>query len=420
MTRQIDSISDVVACNLCTGCGACAGMFPNAIRMIEDATHGRRPVAEAGAAPEARAALTVCAGIGAEAPAPRDAVEADWGPVLACWEGFATDPVVRHKGSSGGAVTALAQFALDSDVVSGVAHVQARKDDPRFNTTVISRDRDSLLRGAGSRYAQASPLEILAEARVDGGQTAVIGKPCDIASLAKARHIDWALDAQIGMTFAIFCAGAPNLTATEALLDRLGVPKGAKLTDLRYRGMGWPGLMQAKWRDSDGTERESAAIPYAEGWGGILQAGRRWRCRICDDHTGAFADISVGDPWHNPPAGNTDAGRSLIVARTERGRALIEAAIAAGVIQAEPRPRDIIARAQPNLLATNAAVWGRRLAMRLVGMPVPLAMPASRFGVWARRLSLKAKAQSIAGSLKRILKNRVARPVRLTAVEQAR
>ncbi len=164
---------------------------------------------------------------------------------------------------------------------------------------------------------------------------------------------------KLPLTIAIFCAGAPNLVATGHLLDRLGVPKGARLTDLRYRGAGWPGLMQARWRDGSGAEQESEGIPYAEGWGRILQTGRRWRCRVCADHTGAFADISVGDPWHNPPAGDTDAGRSLIVARTPRGKAFVEAAIRAGVLVAEPRPRDVIARAQPNLAATHGAVTCR-------------------------------------------------------------
>lgn len=133
--------------------------------------------------------------------------------------------------------------------------------------------------------------------------------------------------------------------ATDRLLDRLGVPKDGRLVDLRYRGRGWPGLMQAAWIDAEGTRHDSDAIPYAEGWGHILQSDRRRRCRVCADHTGAFADISVGDPWHTPPEGRTDPGRSLIVARTARGQAFIQAAIVAGALVAEPRGRDVIAAA---------------------------------------------------------------------------
>jgi coenzyme F420 hydrogenase subunit beta len=127
-----------------------------------------------------------------------------------------------------------------------------------------------------------------------------------------------------------------------------------------------------------------------------------------------FADISVGDPWHDPPTNDVDAGRSLIVARTARGRALINAAINAGAIIAEPRPRDIIYAAQPNLQDTNAAVWGRRLAMRLMMMDVPISGGTSRFGLWWRHLGPKAKLQSVAGSLRRIWRQKLWQPVQIT------
>jgi coenzyme F420 hydrogenase subunit beta len=409
-----DPITRLVARNLCTGCGACAGLFPQAIRMVEDPVHGRRPVVSDAPAVRATAmaAARLCAAAGADWSAlPRtDAVDADWGPVLAAWEGWAADPEIRHRGSSGGAVTALALHALASGEAEGVAHIAARRDDPRLNEAVISRDRAGLLRGAGSRYAQASPAEALGAIEAGSDRIAFIGKPCDVATATKAAT-DRGFASKMPLSIAIFCAGAPNLVATGRLLDRLGVPPDAQLTDLRYRGDGWPGLMQARWRDAGGAEQESAAIPYGEGWGRILQTGRRWRCRVCSDHTGAFADISVGDPWHAPPAGDTDAGRSLIVARTPRGRAFVEAAIQAGVLVAEPRPRDVIARAQPNLAATNGAVWGRRLAMRLAGLPAPRDAGQDLFRLWLR-LPLRDRVSSLAGTWKRIVRERLWRPVR--------
>jgi coenzyme F420 hydrogenase subunit beta len=414
VSQSEDPITRTVACNLCTGCGACAGAFPALIRMVDDPVNGRRPVVAATPAGRdaAEKAMTLCAGAGADFDQldRTDAVDRDWGPVLATWEGWAADPEIRHRGSSGGAVTALAAFALATGQVGGVAHIAARSDDPRLNEAVISRDRAGILRGAGSRYAQASPVEALAEINAGTVPVAFIGKPCDIASVHKAKAADASLAAKLPLTIAIFCDGAPNLVATERLLDRLAVPRDAKLTDLRYRGSGWPGLMQATFIDRDGQEQVSEGIPYFEGWGRILQSERRWRCRICTDHTGAFADISVGDPWHNPPAGEVDAGRSLIVARTAAGRALIEAAIAAGVLVATPLARDVIARAQPNLLATQGAVWGRRLAMRLVGMSVPADKGLPLLRLWWG-LTGKDKLQSVAGTLKRILRAKLWRPV---------
>lgn len=404
-------ISRAVGCNLCTGCGACAGLAPDFIRMVEDPVQGRRPVVqptEEGRAAANRVAAA-CAGLGSDhGSLPRaDVLDRTWGPVRAAWIGHAVDTELRFRGSSGGAVTALALFALQSGQVSAVAHTQAEPTDPRKSRAALSRDRADLLKGAGSRYAQASPAEILADLPQE--PTLFIGKPCDVASVAKARAAEPDLAARLPLSIAIFCAGAPNLVAADRLLTRLGKPDGARLTGLRFRGEGWPGLMQARWQQN-GVETTSEGISYAEGWGQILQAHRRWRCRICTDHTGAFADISVGDPWHQPPDAGTEMGKSLIIARSAAGEALIRAAIAAGALVATPAPREAIAQSQPNLLASLGAVWGRRTAMRLIGLPVPADTGLPLFSQWMA-LSLKEKVQSIGGTLRRIVKLRLWQPV---------
>jgi coenzyme F420 hydrogenase subunit beta len=411
---RTDPITSIVAENLCTGCGACAGAFPNAIRMLEDPVNGRRPVVEDSdqGRKAAAEAVSICGGISADWSdlQIKDDIDANWGPTVSVWQGWAADPDIRRSGSSGGAVTALALFALENDQADGVAHISAREDDPRLNQAVISRNKADLMRGTGSRYAQASPVEALGEIESGNDRVAFIGKPCDVASLARARRARPNLKDKIPLSIAIFCAGAPNLQATDKLLDRLEVPKDAQLVDLRYRGNGWPGQMQATWIDDEGAQRSSKGISYAEGWGQILQSERRWRCRVCADHTGALADISVGDPWHTPPVGQTDEGQSLIVARTLRGQKLIQDAIRAGVLIATPQSRDVIERAQPNLKNTHGAVWGRVLAMRLVGISAPSAKGQRLFSMWLS-LTPKQKLQSVLGTWKRILRERLWRRV---------
>ncbi len=414
---KLDPISRMVSRNLCTGCGGCAGVFPDLIQMIDDPEHGRRPVVDQSPAGRcaAMAAKRVCAGDSTDWSnlSITDEIDAAWGPILSSWEGFATDPEMRFRGSSGGVVTALSDFALNCGTAAGVAHVAARADDPRLNETVISRNRLDVMRGAGSRYAQASPAEALSQIAAGNEPVVFVGKPCDVASVHKAKDNHAGLAGRVPLTIAIFCAGAPNVLATDRLLDQLNVPKSATLTDLRYRGHGWPGVMQATWRNADGTEETSEGIPYAQGWGSILQVGRRWRCRVCADHTGAFADISVGDPWHNPPAGNTDAGRSLIIARTERGWTFVEQAIEAGAISAELRSRDVILQAQPNLSSTHGAVWGRRLAMRALGLPQPKDRGQRLFSLWLG-LSTKQKIKTVLGTWKRVVRDRLWRATKIS------
>jgi coenzyme F420 hydrogenase subunit beta len=144
-------------------------------------------------------------------------------------------------------------------------------------------------------------------------------------------------------------------------------------------------------------------LGYEESWGEILTKHVQWRCRLCPDHTGEFADIAVGDPWHIPRAGD-DPGRSLIVARTRRGRQIVEGAISAGYLTAsEADPRNI-AKSQPSLLKVRASVWGRMMACRIMGVPVPHYVGMPLFVNWFNYLSLKEKAQSFAGTIRRVFR----------------
>ena len=59
---------------------------------------------------------------------------------------------------------------------------------------------------------------------------------------------------------------------------------------------------------------------------------------MCADHTGEFADIAVAEPWYReiPP---DEPGRSLVLARTERGRRCVAEAVAAGYLELVERYR---------------------------------------------------------------------------------
>lgn len=65
-----------------------------------------------------------------------------------------------------------------------------------------------------------------------------------------------------------------------------------------------------------------------ESWG-FLQKYRPYRCHLCPDGTGEFADISCGDPWYREIKEH-ETGYSLALARTQRGREILHAAIDAG------------------------------------------------------------------------------------------
>lgn len=414
MGPSIRGIRDVAEKHLCVGCGACAFAQPEQIRMVDDISQGRRPlvlVDADGRDADTSEALATCPGIEL---AHGDAATGNgashhgegWGPVLEVWEGYATDSEVRYAGSSGGAATALALHGITHEGMDGVLHIRARSDVPYLNETVLSRTRAELLSATGSRYAPASPCDRLDLVITASAPCVFIGKPCDVAGLAKLRRLRPELDHSIGLTIGIFCAGTPSTQGTLEMLREMGVEDPESVLSVRYRGNGWPGKAEARVRDGQGER--SHTLTYQESWGRILQRHRQWRCYVCPDHTGEFADIAVGDPWYRPIPEN-EPGRSLVVVRTERGRRLLHEALKSGALTLRRVDEGKIAASQPNLLATRGGTWGRTVATRLLGIATPRYHNLPTFSIWWKHLSKKQKAQSIYGTCKRVIVKRLYR-----------
>jgi len=326
----------------------------------------------------------------------------DWGPVYEVWEGYAADDDIRLAGSSGGAATALSLYGIEQGGMKGVLHAGARKDAPHLNETVYSTTRAELLANTGSRYAPASPCDSL-HLIEERGASVFIGKPCDAAAIQKARHLRPKLDENLGLVIAFFCAGTPSTRGTLDLLKKAGVEDPGAIRGLRYRGNGWPGMWRVEWTDAAGVDR-SAEMTYEESWG-FLQKYRQWRCYICPDHTGEFADVAVGDPWYRPIEPG-EPGKSLIIARTQRGREVIHAAAEAGYIVLETKDSKLLPRSQPNLLKTRGRLWGQLRALSVTSAAAPKYKRLPTFRAWSQ-LSVGEKTRSVLSTLKRVRTKRL-------------
>lgn len=372
--------------------------------MVDALKLGRRPWIKAPLDPrEEREALAGCPGIGLthgeelEAPELIEDLKPAWGPVLEVWEGHASDPEIRYAGSSGGALTAISLYCLEQANFHGVLNTQTRPEAPYLTETRLSVSRSDLLACTGSLYAPASPCERLHLIEDAPAPCLFVGKPCDVAAAQKTMTLRPRLKNRTGLTVAMFCAGTPSTQGTIEMIERMGIVSLDQVASVRYRGKGWPG--EATVRSKSGKERRES---YACSWS-QLQKHRQWRCYICADHTGQFADIAVGDPWYRE-IGPGEAGESLILIRTERGREIFRAAREHGYLEVAPVAPVILPRSQPDLLRTRATLWPRLLVLRLFGAAVPRyrGMPTFRF--WWLLLGFQAKFQSIYGTIARVFR----------------
>jgi coenzyme F420 hydrogenase subunit beta len=352
----------------CSGCGGCA-LVSKRISLDLDASGFLRPAVAPMTADDSHvdeeAARFAAACPGVSVSAARN--EADhrrhplFGRYVSVWSGHAASADMRYAGSSGGALSALAAWLVDSGRVESVIGAGPNPTSPSRTVAVSIMSKEDALRSAGSRYAPVSTLAAYAV----GTKSALIVKPCEAAALAGLH--EESSDRPISLAF--FCAGTPTQHATEQLIDKLGVDAG-EVTDLRYRGNGWPGRFTAS--DSHGM---TGSMTYEQSWGEHLGRALQSRCKVCVDGTGDHADIAVGDYWKTDERGYPvfeDAdGTSAIIARTQRGHQLIEAAIEAGVIIAEQIEIETIRPVQPLQVRRVETLLGRMLGRRAAGIRSP-------------------------------------------------
>lgn len=394
---KMDRVDKVRMWRMCSGCGACASACPENNIVMQDVTsRGLRPFLKSQQCRFCGTCVQVCPGVSLAHPKDNSFKGSEWGPVLKVWEGYAADENIRYKGSSGGAATALAHYCLEYEQASGVLQIRADEADPLRNRTVLSRSYEELAASTGSRYSPASPCERFEWILKAERPCVFVGKPCDVAALAKYADVFPAIKKKVLVSISIFCAGTPSTDGTFEILKQMGV-NARDVESFRYRGNGWPGKAVAQ-----STLKEKAGeLTYTESWGGILSKHVAFRCKLCPDSSGEFGDISCGDPWYRPIEPR-DPGRSLVIARTRRGQDVIERAIAAGYLVLEPSEKPIISQSQKSLLNKRRNVWARVGTLRVMGIPAPQYRGFGLLRSWWK-LGLKAQVKSIAGTVKRIV-----------------
>jgi len=408
-TYRSPSLKRVAQGALCAGCGGCALVGEGAVEMEMLPPGFLRPVERGpvSAAAEARIAA-LCPGLGQSVTVGERTDHPLWGPYLEMHTGHATDPDLRFRASSGGGLSALLVHLLAAGEIDGVVQTAAGslpETAPVANVAVLSQSAGEIADAAGSRYAPSAPLAGIGPyLEAPTGRYAFVGKPCDVAALRALEAQDPRVAARFPYLLSFFCAGVPSQNAAESLLRALGTGP-EEVTAFRYRGHGWPGRATATLRD--GSER---SMTYMESWGSVLSREVQNRCKICADGTGTAADIVCADAWEADERGyprfeETD-GISLIVPRTQKGLALMQAARAAGHLETAPFDPAGLEAIQPGQTKRRQALLARLAGLRITGRPVPR-YRGLLLRQAARQNSLKANFVNFAGMVRRVLQRRV-------------
>lgn len=329
---------------------------------------------------------------------PKNTGDAFWGAIHGIWKGYSTQLDLRFKASSGGAVSAIALHLLHAGEVDGIWHTGADPKNLIGTKSTTSRSSEDVMSNAGSRYAPSSPLEKIEPALAGEHRYVFIGKPCDVSALRALAKIDARVDKTFPWMLSFFCAGVPSQRGAEELLSRMKLKK-ERLLEFRYRGHGWPGHAMARTRSG-----HEARLDYRTAWGDVLTKHVQTRCKICPDGVGMQADIVCADAWNILPDGTLDfsenPGQSLIIARSLRGKDVIEKMIQNGSLFATVFDVSQLPIIQPGQYFRKTVVQARLTAMRICGLKVPKFV-GFRLGTLSRHASLLVRARNMLGMMRR-------------------
>ena len=321
------SVAEVVGSGLCIGCGLCEAVSERRVTMQMNKAGALRPMpADGFTVAEEKLILSACPGVSVM---PRtDAAVANedlvWGQYLYMCVAFAADADIRFRASTGGVLTALAVHLLRTQKIKFVLQTCADPDNPAHSRWVCASTVQEVVAAAGSRYQPVAPLAGLYAALQCNESFAIVAKPCDLSALHLLSQQDARVNRLCVSRLAMVCGGQSRFGKTVDFLAAAEIPEDS-VSIMRYRGYGNPGRTRAESRDGIAYEKS-----YVEMWADEAGWQIDTRCNFCADALGECADVAAADIWPGGTPTGEDAGFNGIVVRTQAGKQLVEAAVAAG------------------------------------------------------------------------------------------
>ncbi len=238
------------------------------------------------------------------------------------YEVVATDDEIREAAQDGGAVTALLAYALAEGIVEGCVTVV--RDEHWKPHITVAMDKSSLIKAAGSKYTPTAALTGLPDAIIDRGlwSVALVGTPCQMAgyeqmlSVGRDTHNAHNFASTVRLRIGLFCMGTYSY---EGLINGyLATERGIKISEVTDMQ-----ISDNMLHVYSGTD-ELLQVDISE-----IEPYKRDGCRVCEDFSALFADISVGN-------NGTPEGKSTVIVRSYFGKDVFEGAIERGYIEAKP------------------------------------------------------------------------------------
>jgi len=256
---------------------------------------------------------------------------------------WSSDEEILSKTESGGVVTSLLKFALESKRVDAVLAIKARGGNRYDGIPVLITDPEEVISTAGALHCVTVNIPRYIKEYLGGAfdmKLAVVGKPCDIRGiieLVKREQINLDNLLLIGLN----CSGTLlPVVAKKTIAEEFG----ADPLDVVYEDIEDNKLVI---RLKNGTEKAKGLQELEE-----KGYGRRENCRRCEIKIPTMADIACGK-W----GVSNNEKKTFVEICSDKGAELFEGAIKPGYMNVEqPDDKAMEERRKEEQEAINSAL----------------------------------------------------------------
>jgi coenzyme F420 hydrogenase subunit beta len=340
VVKKPNNIKQVIDSGLCNRCGTCVGLSLGKIKFRDRTGLYLPEITGPLTGEEEKTLFQACSGKGFDFPGEQKRIFGEktnrhpyTGTAIEIYIGHATDEQVRRNSASGGILSAILVWMLEKKMIDGVVTLAMSEEEPWLTKPIIATTKEEILASAQSKYIISSVNEILPEISAFDGTLAYVGLPGQVQSIRLLQKMGHPSVRNIRYIFGPFYGNTLHFSSVKSFIRSFGRKDYREITRLYFRYGEWPGKMRVEFSDGEHVElpkfHANYLIPFH-----ILK-----NSLLCTDLSNEFTDISGGDAWA-PKYEERGKGFSMVLARSETGKDILDRMVSAGALVLDPITTD--------------------------------------------------------------------------------
>lgn len=371
--------TEIVAYDLCSGCGACAAVCPKQTLDIQWNPYGEYNAVDQHGRCLARCGLClqVCPfapvvenedSLGKKllAEIPNIQHRPETGFYLQAFVGYSDMHDHRLNSSSGGLATWVLEILLQNNLVDHAICVASSKDKDKLFQFTVCTTPEQVRACAKSSYYPVELSAVLRHVMIQEGSYALVGLPCAIKAIRLAMQKLPVLKQRIKYLLGLICGQQKGKFFSEYVMALKGADP-RRLSALRFREKD-PKRPVTDYGlryecDTGCGQNAVGRVFWSEGM------GRAWlaryftlnACNYCDDLFAELADASFMDAWL-PEYDDDWRGTSIVLTRNPALNSLIKQGQEKQEVVMEPMAIERVIQSQAGALSVKRAGLAKRLS----------------------------------------------------------